>query len=77
MAPATSARRNAITLSIWTLLAVPIWAATQVVLEGSASQPISDGKLGAVASEHQTCSQVGIDLLGAGGNAADAVCRYK
>jgi gamma-glutamyltranspeptidase len=30
-------------------------------------------KLGAVASETAICSRVGIDLLKAGGNAADAV----
>lgn len=31
------------------------------------------GQLGAVASENRVCSQIGIDLLKAGGNAADAV----
>ena len=31
------------------------------------------GRLGAVASENRVCSQIGIDLLQAGGNAADAV----
>lgn len=31
-------------------------------------------RLGAVASENRLCSQIGIDLLKAGGNAADAVC---
>lgn len=30
-------------------------------------------KLGAVASESSVCSNIGIDLLGKGGNAADAV----
>lgn len=30
-------------------------------------------RLGAVASENRVCSQIGIDLLKAGGNAADAV----
>lgn len=28
---------------------------------------------GAVASEHKVCTQIGVDLLKAGGNAADAV----
>lgn len=32
-------------------------------------------KLGAVASESSVCSQIGIDLLKAAGNAADAVSR--
>ena len=31
------------------------------------------GQLGAVVSENRVCSQIGIDLLQAGGNAADAV----
>lgn len=30
---------------------------------------------GAIASEQKVCTQVGLDLLRAGGNAADAVCR--
>ena len=30
-------------------------------------------QLGAVASESKPCTQIGIDLLSAGGNAADAV----
>lgn len=33
----------------------------------------SNDKLGAVASENVLCSQIGIDLLRAGGSAADAV----
>jgi len=32
-----------------------------------------EGRLGAVASEQRICSQVGVDLLKAGGNAADAM----
>lgn len=31
------------------------------------------GRLGAVASENRVCSQIGIELLQTGGNAADAV----
>ena len=31
-------------------------------------------KLGAVASESTVCSQIGIDLIKGGGNAADAIC---
>lgn len=31
-------------------------------------------KLGAVASESSVCSQIGVGLIKAGGNAADAVC---
>ena len=33
----------------------------------------TNDKLGAVASEKETCSQIGIDLLKQGGNAADAI----
>ena len=42
----------------------------QAVLGG---QEVNNNKLGAVASENKVCSQIGIDLLKAGGNAADAV----
>lgn len=34
-------------------------------------------KLGAVASESSVCSQIGIGLIKAGGNAADAVCVIR
>lgn len=36
-------------------------------------QQTNNDRLGAVASENKVCSQIGIDLLKAGGNAADAV----
>lgn len=36
-------------------------------------QPDECDKLGAVASESAVCSRIGIELLQAGGNAADAV----
>ena len=37
------------------------------------AEQTSHDRLGAVASENKVCSQIGIDLLKAGGNAADAV----
>ena len=37
------------------------------------NQQTSHDRLGAVASENRVCSQIGIDLLKAGGNAADVV----
>lgn len=40
---------------------------------GGEQQEVKD-KLGAVASESTVCSNVGIDLIKDGGNAADAVC---
>ena len=69
-----SRRRIAlITLCLWAVLAAFALAATQVALENPESQILEDGKLGAVASENKICSQIGIDLLKVGGNAADAV----
>ena len=44
----------------------------QALLAQQAQQTNHD-RLGAVASENKICSQIGIDLLEAGGNAADAV----
>ncbi len=35
---------------------------------------VGSARLGAVASESSVCSRIGVDLLEAGGNAADAVC---
>lgn len=45
--------------------------ATQIAMSSLA--PHQDPRLGAVASENKICSQIGIDLLEQGGNAADAV----
>ena len=60
---------------IWGLLFALTCGATpqQAVLGGLRGQDVNDNKLGAVASENKVCSQIGIDLLKAGGNAADAV----
>lgn len=38
------------------------------------STPDTGAKVGAVASESDICSKVGIDTFRVGGNAADAVC---
>ena len=55
-------------LSPWTLLGA--LAVSQLAL----ANPVpGQDKLGAVASESAVCSKIGIDLLKAGGNAADAV----
>lgn len=45
----------------------------QEILGGASNRQPADNDLGAVASENKVCSQIGIDLLKAGGNAADAV----
>ncbi len=72
-----SARRNFKPPSIltWSLLFALTCGATphQAVLGGLRGQEANNNKLGAVASENKVCSQIGIDLLKAGGNAADAV----
>jgi gamma-glutamyltranspeptidase/glutathione hydrolase len=44
-----------------------------VVAEYGAPPALHDGQLGAVASESDICSHIGIDLLKLGGNAADAM----
>ena len=50
--------------------------ASQVVLEATSARDATDDRQGAVASESKICSQIGIDLMSAGGNAADAVGKY-
>lgn len=45
----------------------------QKSLGNNPNQQIGNDRLGAVASENKVCSQIGIDLLKAGGNAVDAV----
>ena len=46
---------------------------SQQILKDLQTPKSIDNKLGAVASENGVCSEIGIDLLKAGGNAADAV----
>ena len=60
---------------IWGLLFILTCGATphQAVLGDLRGKEVNNNKLGAVASENKVCSQIGIDLLKAGGNAADAV----
>jgi len=48
-------------------------AVTQVALANPVPVCAGQDKLGAVASQSSICSNIGIDLLKAGGNAADAV----
>ncbi len=55
----------------WILLGA--LAVTQVALANPIPVCAGQDKLGAVASESSICSNIGIDLLKAGGNAADAV----
>ena len=60
---------------IWSLLYALTCGATphQAVLGGLRGEEVNNNRLGAVASENKVCSQIGIDLLKGGGNAADAV----
>ena len=61
---------------LWLLCPIQIAEAskqTPLQLPQSISQTRSSNRLGAVASENRICSQIGIDLLAAGGNAADAL----
>jgi len=64
-----------ITIAVF-LLSVPyVWAnpLPQQSLPRTKPQARLQDRLGAVASESNICSQIGIDLLKKGGNAADAV----
>ena len=65
---------KASTVCAGTLMLAFSFAASKIALS---SLDLSKGEatLGAVASENKICSRIGIDLLEAGGNAADAVCR--
>lgn len=49
-----------------------VWACLAVAIE-AAPTASSSNKLGAVSSESSVCTQIGIDLLKAGGTAADAL----
>ena len=83
--PKSSRRRDWGIMSIlWTFLVTIVVALLPVKyalanplpersLPRSSSQSHLEGHLGAVASESSICSQIGIDLLKEGGNAADAV----
>ena len=68
-------------LSVWSLFSTIVCASlvSQVALAnplpkaGNYAPQYAPGHLGAVASESSICSEIGIDLLKQGGNAADAV----
>ena len=64
-------------LYIFALVPEIALAATQFALSSSTAPTSGDGRLGAVASENKICSKIGVDLLRAGGNAADAVSTYS
>lgn len=51
------------------------WAPPAPALKRGSEQHEAKDKSGAVASESAVCSNIGIDLIKNGGNAADAVCQ--
>jgi hypothetical protein len=80
--PFLTASRTIFTmLSVWSLFSTIVCAGlvSQVALAnplpkaGKYAPQHAPGHLGAVASESSICSEIGIDLLKQGGNAADAV----
>ena len=70
--------RTALALSLPSLLlslytqASPAYVTPEYDVSNSLLDP-GHNKLGAVASESSTCSNIGIDMLKAGGNAADSL----
>ncbi|KAF7853276.1 hypothetical protein EAF04_010777 [Stromatinia cepivora] len=54
-------------------LALALLPSTKAISIPSYSNPAHDAKNGAVASESSICSSIGIDIMKAGGNAADAI----
>ena len=76
MSYAGKRRYNAPLLLLWALfasLAVALSPAQVLLGDARLQQSNNNDRRGAVASENKLCSQIGIDLLKAGGNAADAV----
>ena len=70
----TTPQMMALTLiCTWASISAFALAAMQIPLSNLSPHGYGDGKLGAIASESKICSQIGIDLLKSGGNAADAV----
>ena len=65
-------RIEMILFCVWALLAA-FTLASQVFFGSSAPERTDHDRLGAVASENIICTQIGIDLIKAGGNAADAL----
>lgn len=60
-------------LTLQTALGNPVNYNVQSLSAYPAAPVLQHGQLGAVASESDICSHIGIDLLKKGGNAADAM----
>ena len=72
MSSSRAARIQTVLFCLWALFAAATLAA-QVFLGSSAPERSDHDRLGAAASENRICSQIGVDLIKAGGNAADAL----
>lgn len=57
-------------INAWILVIALVLADSQIALH---ELLLRGNQLGAVASENKICSQIGLDLLKEGGNAADTV----
>ena len=77
MAIAPTNRSKSVVFCVVALIGFCYLLAGQLFFRGVGELQIDHDKLGAVASESKLCTQVGIDLLKAGGNAADAVSCSK
>jgi hypothetical protein len=60
-------------LTLQTVLGNPVSTTPPCPPGAPSPPPLGVGKVGAVASESEICSHIGIDLLKLGGNAADAM----
>lgn len=67
-------RLESVLLCVSAFIAIVYLLATQLLATDLTGHESGHHRLGAVASESKICTQIGIDLLKAGGNAADAVC---
>jgi hypothetical protein len=80
--PKSSRRRNWVVMALFctvlvaivlALLPVQLILANPLPVQSIGRQSHLQDRLGAVTSESDICSKIGIDLLKAGGNAADSV----
>ncbi|KAH6669494.1 gamma-glutamyltranspeptidase [Halenospora varia] len=58
-------------------IALPVALSALVQIVSASPRPAHDAKTGAVASESSVCSNIGIDVLKEGGNAADALIAMQ
>jgi gamma-glutamyltranspeptidase/glutathione hydrolase len=73
MASGTLKRWLTVLLTLPTVFGNPISSTLPCPSSAPSPPALGVGKVGAVASESEICSHIGIDLLKLGGNAADAM----